>query len=428
MNDPNGPIYYQGWYHLFYQLNPFSDGDGPKYWGHVRSRDLATWERLPIALWPSTDRNEQGIWSGCCTINGDGQPMIFYTSVALNRSPGDHAEQWAALGDTDLIHWHKLPGNPVLSEALHGDRKIYEWRDPFIFHAAGKTFLVCGGNLNQNKGGQAVVNIYEAQNPSLTQWVYRGVLFQHPDADIRDIECPNFFQVGRHWVLIVSPSNPVQWFVGDFDPATRRFHATARGMMDYGSSFYAPNTMLCDDGRRILWGWVNNFPSGHGWNGCLTVPRLLSVSSDGQLHQEPVPQLHKLRGHAEKSRRLSLTETPASITLPPTNALEITADFDLNSAQSLTLAFQSSSASSPAINISFNGSELTVNDSKAPLSSRKLNLHLFLDHSVFEVFANNTLCLTKVLPPLSDPSLTLTASGSPATLTHLISWPIKTIW
>src|SRR5262249_36029629 len=82
MNDPNGPIYHHGWYHLFYQLHPFSDGDGPKYWGHVRSHDLAKWEALPIALAPSTEAGETGVWSGCCTLNGKGEPMIFYTSIA----------------------------------------------------------------------------------------------------------------------------------------------------------------------------------------------------------------------------------------------------------------------------------------------------------------------------------------------------------
>src|ERR1051325_3564180 len=75
INDPNGPIYYKGFYHLFYQLHPFSDGSGPKYWGHVRSRDLAKWEHLPIALAPSGDAGETEVWSGCCTINGLGQPM-----------------------------------------------------------------------------------------------------------------------------------------------------------------------------------------------------------------------------------------------------------------------------------------------------------------------------------------------------------------
>ena len=99
MNDPNGPIFYKGWYHLFYQLHPFSDGDGPKYWGHVRSRDLVKWEPLPIALWPSSELDETGVWSGCCTINGRGEPMIFYTSVARGRPALTHAEQWAAIGD-----------------------------------------------------------------------------------------------------------------------------------------------------------------------------------------------------------------------------------------------------------------------------------------------------------------------------------------
>ena len=65
MNDPNGPIYHRGYYHLYYQLHPFSEGSGPKYWGHVRSRDLASWEPLPIALAPATEAGESEVWSGC---------------------------------------------------------------------------------------------------------------------------------------------------------------------------------------------------------------------------------------------------------------------------------------------------------------------------------------------------------------------------
>src|SRR6266481_1433000 len=115
MNDPNGPIYYKGYYHLFYQLHPFSDQSGPKYWGHVRSRDLAKWEHLPIALWPSSEAGEAEVWSGCCTINGQGEPMIFYTSIAPGKSAQTLAEQWAAIGDDNLIKWQKSPANPVLS-------------------------------------------------------------------------------------------------------------------------------------------------------------------------------------------------------------------------------------------------------------------------------------------------------------------------
>src|SRR5215468_4184734 len=64
INDPNGPIFYKGYYHLFYQLHPYSDQDGTKYWGHVRSHDLLKWEHLPIALAPSNDKGEEAIWSG----------------------------------------------------------------------------------------------------------------------------------------------------------------------------------------------------------------------------------------------------------------------------------------------------------------------------------------------------------------------------
>src|ERR1041385_537002 len=78
MNDPNGPIYYQGYYHLFYQLNPYADTWGHMHWGHARSRDLVHWQHLPIALWPSEELGEEHVFSGCATLTAKGQPTIFY--------------------------------------------------------------------------------------------------------------------------------------------------------------------------------------------------------------------------------------------------------------------------------------------------------------------------------------------------------------
>src|SRR5207244_12454374 len=98
---------------------------------------------------------------------------ISSTSIAPGKPAMHHAEQWAATSDDDLIQWRKSPANPVLSEALHGGKKIYDWRDPFIFQNKKRTFMVTGGSLNQSKGGQAVVNIYEAENVELTKWQYR---------------------------------------------------------------------------------------------------------------------------------------------------------------------------------------------------------------------------------------------------------------
>src|SRR5436309_2686280 len=257
MNDPNGPIFYRGYYHLFYQHNPYGDDWGNMHWGHARSRDLVHWEHLPIALWPSREAGEEHVFSGCANINSRGQPMIFYTSIARGKSASDHAEQWAAISeDKDLVDWEKHPANPVLAETVHGDVKIYDWRDPFIFHEGGRTFMVCGGNLNHAQGGKSVVNVYQAVNPEWTQWKYLGVLFRHPDPKVPNIECPNFFKLAGRWVLVVSPHRKVEYFIGTFDAEAGSFKAARTGILDYGN-YYAPNCLLDPKGRRIMWGWVN---------------------------------------------------------------------------------------------------------------------------------------------------------------------------
>jgi beta-fructofuranosidase len=430
INDPNGPIYYKGFYHLFYQLHPFSDGSGPKYWGHVRSRDLAMWEYLPIALAPSEEAGEAEIWSGCCTINGRREPMIFYTSVGPGKPAFDHAEQWAAIGDDDLIHWKKSPLNPVLPEAVNGATKIYDWRDPFIFHDGKKTFLVAGGHLE--KQGHAAVNIYEAHNPELTKWTYRGALFDLPDPKTPTAECPNFFKLGNQWVLFVSPYGKVQYFVGDFDAVTCRFRPRTNGMLDYGASFYAPNTMQAPDGRRITWGWVNGFPGGHGWNGCLSLPRLLSLSREGQLLQNPAPQLNRLRGKLIEWRNLHLDSHNTALPLPKTNAMEIQLELTLNTESLIDIKLKSGAKDAQPIYITFNRTDLAVMDARAPLEAeagRKLSLRIFIDRSVLEVFANETVCVTKVIPPLdSNATLELRAFEDPATAKLVRAWPMQTIW
>lgn len=431
INDPNGPIFYKGFYHLFYQLHPFSDGGGPKYWGHVRSRDLAKWEPLPVALWPSTEAGEAEVWSGCCTINSLGQPMCFYTSIGPDKSAFDHADQWAAIGDDDLIQWGKSPANPVLSEALNGGKKIYDWRDPFIFQDHKKTFLVTGGHMAKER--QAAVNLYEAENPELTKWKHRGVLFEHPDAGAATVECPNFFKLDDQWVLFVSPYGQVQYFVGDFDAATGRFQARTRGVLDYGSSFYAPNTMQVPDERRLVWGWVKDFPGGHGWNGCLSLPRQLSLSREGMLRQNPAPQLSKLRGQKAEWRNVRLENGGAILPLPKTNTLEIGVEIDLQTAASVELRFKSGAPDGRTISVNFSGSELKVMDAKAPLSlakgGRKLSLRIFFDRLVMEVFANETVCVTKTIRPLeANASLEIRAAGGNAKAKLIQAWPMKTIW
>jgi sucrose-6-phosphate hydrolase SacC (GH32 family) len=428
VNDPNGPIFYRGWYHLFYQFNPYGDGWGHMHWGHVRSRDLVSWEQLPIALWPSHDLGEEHVFSGCATVNPKGELMLFYTSIG-SRLP----EQWAAIPeDADLIKWKKHPANPILTEQLHDSVKVYEWRDPFVFRHDGKTYLVLGGNLNGGKGGQAVVNVYRADKDDLTQWQYLGVLFQHPDAGVKNIECPNFFPLGDKWVLIVSQGQPVQYFVGDLDGKTMKFTAQQRGIMDAGS-YYAPNCTEDGKGRRVLWGWVNGFPGGRGWNGCLTLPRVLTLGPDNTLRQQPAPELSKLRGKDGPATNHTLDDTARVLDEVHGDVLEIRAEFEPRDARALGLRVRRSADGQQAITIRFDGRELDVAGTKTPLSllpgEKTLQLHVFLDKSVLEVYANDRVCVTRVIGAgKDDQGVEVFATGGSARLQALKRWQLASIW
>ncbi len=141
-NDPNGTLFYKGYYHLFYQHNPFNDRWSWMHWGHMRSKDLVHWEHLPIALWPSLEKGEKHCFSGSAIVNRHGEPMLFYTSIGH-----DAPEQWVAIPkDDELIEWEKHPENPILSIGDHKGETIVDWRDPQLIHEGDETFMVGGAS------------------------------------------------------------------------------------------------------------------------------------------------------------------------------------------------------------------------------------------------------------------------------------------
>lgn len=419
INDPNGPIFHGGYYHMFYQHNPYGDQWGHMHWGHVRSRDLAKWERQPIALWPSLDLGEEHVFSGCATTNNRGEPLVFYTSIKKGKSAGDFAEQWAAVGDRNLATWQKHPKNPVLAESLHRETKIYDWRDPFVFHHQGRTFMVLGGNLNKAKGGQAIVALYEAANGDLTEWKYHGVLFTHPDPKVVNIECPNFFPLDGKFVLIVSPHGKVQYFVGEFDAQTYKFTPQKRGLIDASSTFYAPNCMVDPAGNRIMWGWLRGFKDGLGWNGCLSLPRVLKLDSDGDLAQSPAPALAKLRGQENKMGEVPFEPGTNSLAGDMPTTIELAGQLHLTDATGLVLRVIRHASPKDAVN--FTAEELGLNTGKNAL-------RIFVDRSVVEVFANNRKCASRILSGFGDVEPQIILAGGMAELRDATHWQIGTIW
>jgi len=429
INDPNGPILHGGYYHMFFQHNPYGDGWGHMHWGHARSRDLVHWERLPIALAPSLGQGEEHCFSGCAVVTRGGQPLMLYTSIGPKKSAGDAADQWAALGSPDLMTWKKHPANPVLSESLHGDQKIYDWRDPFVFEQGGRTFAVLGGNLNKAAGGQGVVALYEAENDELTKWKYRGILFQHPDADVVNIECPNFFQLDGRWVLIVSPHRAVEWFVGDFDPDAGKFSWKTRGKVDPSDQYYAPNGLVDAAGRRVLWGWIRGYPEGRGWNGALGLPRVLGVDKQDQLTQHTLPELTGLRTNAGEWKDLEIPADGQSKVGVTGTALEVAAQFAPGAA---TVGFRVRGHGSPDkfVDVLLRDKELEVAGIKAPLAAEApRSLQLFLDHGTLEVSSGPHAHITRVLDLGDGPwEIVPIARGGTGKVESLSVWKIGTIW
>jgi beta-fructofuranosidase len=186
--------------------------------------------------------------------------------------------------------------------------------------------------------------------------------------------------------------------------------------------------MQVPDGRRIVWGWVNGFPGGHGWNGCLSLPRVLSLSRDGRLEQRPAPQLAKLRGTPVKWKNILLDASPKIFALPRTNTLEIEADIDLEAGSGVIVGFKEE-----PISFLFDGAKLKFLNDEIPFTlagkDKKLRARIFVDRSVLEVFVNDELCATKVIQPISvNDSLELSATGGGAKARLIEAWPMKTIW
>lgn len=424
MNDPNGTIYAGGYFHLFYQHNPYGDQWGHMHWGHARSRDLVHWEHLPIALWPSHELGEEHCFSGCAVVRGDDRPMLIYTKVG----PGERGqrppnEQWAALGSDDWITWEKHPDNPILALETHGGPPYAgPWRDPFVFEIEDRRFLVLGGDYDDVTS----VALYEAEDDTYARWRYRGELASAPRTGPTFLECPNFFWVDDQWVLLTSPYRPVEYQVGDFDPDAATFTPATSGVLDPGwrpnhspAHFYATNIAYAPDGRCILFGWVRGFPADKGWNGCLALPRVLTIGPDRRPRQQPIAELADLRS---RHQRFAAAELPAGTTVIAT-ALTTRAEIDLTlvppAAGTVELTLRAQDAGVPSLSVRYDGRELRLSHTVVPLElapGTPLRLRLFVDRAVVELFVNDgAVAITTVeeLPVgLVDVEVTTSTKGT----------------
>ena len=432
MNDPNGPIYWQGKYHMFYQYNPNGAFWGDMHWAHAVSEDMVRWKHLPMAMAPTPGGpDKDGVFSGCAVIDGGGVTAI-YTGV-------NPETQCIATSGGDLTEWKKFAGNPVVAAPPAG-LQVTGFRDPDVWKE-GETWLMAVGSGFRGKGG--AVLLYESKD--LRHWNYLHPLISgrmKPGAVAKDPvdsgemwECPDFFPLGDKHLLIISTERVVRYWLGGY--TDRQLHPETTGGIDYGS-YYAARTMTNTGDRRILWGWLTEGRTAEaqraaGWSGVMSLPRELKLFGS-QVQMRPAAEVATLRG-----KRLGGDAEG--------DCLEIQAEIDPGDAPRAGLTVRIAPDRSEQTPVYYDRDLKTISVDRSQSSSdasadrgvqsgpfllgrgETLRLHIFLDASVMEIFANDRFCLSARIYPAGKRStgIALYASGGTARMVSFEAWEMRPI-
>ena len=285
------------------------------HWGHaVSGGSDSTGSTCPLALAPSEKLRRPSQQGGCFSgsaIEHDGKLFLMYTGTT-NNGKGFEQSQCIAYSE-DGIHFEKYEGNPVLTapEGFPGDF----FRDPKLWKHEDTYYVVCGAN----KDGMAQALLYKSQD--MFHWEFVNILAESRGEWGYMWECPDFYPIGDKYVLMFSPMGAKErtsvYLVGDFDYQTGKFYYTVSGEIDWGFDYYAPQSFLSPDGRRIIVGWANAWdwmpfwkdwgPTyKEGWCGFFNLPREVVLCKDNTLQFLPVRELEQLRRDEQIQRNVTL--------------------------------------------------------------------------------------------------------------------------
>lgn len=422
MNDPNGFSYYNGQYHMFYQYYPNETKWGPMHWGHAVSEDLLRWTYMPAALAPDTTYDGDGCFSGSACALPDGRHMLMYTGVrrelCADGIPRDVQTQCLAFGDGQEYVKYEL--NPILDEThIPEGSSRHDFRDPKVWqNEDGSYDCVIGGRLADGRGRILLYHSEDGLN-----WTFKNILVENDGRFGLMWECPDFFELDGKWVLITSPQdmlsdggeydngNGTLCLTGEFDRDKGIFSEESDQSIDQGIDFYAPQTILTEDGRRIMIGWMQNWdscticPHERKWFGQMSVPRELFIKN-GRLCQRPIRELDMLRKGCARYEHVDCSQ---EVRLPEVKGRSLDLDICLRAAneqegyRSFAMRFAADEKRYSEIRFNPDTSELTVDRSRSGtrrallhtkttrVTARdgELRLRVILDRFSAEVFVND---------------------------------------
>ena len=429
--DPNGAIYWKGRYHLFYIFQDKRSGKKSDHWGHMSSTDLFHWRHHPTGLL-------EGMYSGNCFINKDGVPTICYHQFGQGNAMD------VALDD-DLNEWKKLDSNPITPKTQEGDEHHGKYRswDPFGWLEGDTYYAIFGGER------PGIV-----KSPTLGgEWQYVGDLFAHGVEGVsldEDVSCADLFRLGDKDVLLgISHRLGCRYYLGEWK--NEQFYPESHAQMSWvDNAFFAPESLVDDKGRRIMWAWLLDAPEfgvrwEHGWSGTMSLPRVLSLGDDGQLRMDVPEEIEALRYGAFKKVDFPLQPgVDMVIEGIGGNSLELLIDMESGEAseygvkvcaspdgQEETLIYYDAAEGKLKVDTRRSGPEDTPKAVEAaPFKLKEgesLKLRVFVDKSVIEVFANSRQAIARRIYPSRPDSLgaSLFSTGGKTRVHVLEAWNIS---
>ena len=391
--DPNGAIFWNGRYHLFYI---FQDKRGHN-WGHVSSTDLFHWRHHPTGL-------VSGMFSGNAFLNKDGRPTMCYHQVGQGNA-------MAVAIDDELNQWEKLESNPITPKTKPGDPHHDKYRswDPFGWVEDGNYYAIFGGTR------PAVAKSASLAGP----WEYAGDLLANAVEGVpinEDVSCADLFKIGdKRMLLCISHSLGARYYLGEWK--NEQFHPTFHEKMSWvDRGYFAPESLLDDRGRRIMWVWMfdrsegSSIPSltrlDFGWSGTMSLPRVLSLGDDGKLRMNVPEEIEQLRYNGKKQTDLAVAaESDLPLEGISGNSIELAVVISPTDAKQFGVKICCSPDGKEETLIYYDAVEkkLKVDTTKSSLEEESnnveagplelkpdepLELRVFVDKSVVEVFAN----------------------------------------
>lgn len=408
INDPNGFCYFKGYYHIFYQHHPYSADWGPMHWGHARSKDLVHWEDLPIALTPGSKEDKDGCFSGSAIVKDD-TLYLFYTGHHYygDNDPEHFWQNQNMAYSTDGVNFTKYEHNPVI--ASEPEDNTHHFRDPKVWEDNGKYYMILG---SQEKDGLGRVILYQSSN--LKEWDYIDAIAKSESLEDEGFmwECPDLFSLNQKDVLLCSPQGIKEtdkkylnlfqtgYFLGHLNDDKNLFTREQFKELDYGHDFYAAQTTLAPDGRRILIGWMAMWESPmpekeDGWAGALTIPRELTLENN-HLYMKPIEEIKDLRTHSIDTANITLKEP--ELIASKSSHIEVNIEHQFEYTQETITKFELKDAHNNLLSLEYN-----VNNNELSLyrtdkddyryatiqNHQDLKLQIFIDKSSIEIFIND---------------------------------------